>query len=227
MGEKYNRRAVMKRLYIVVEGATEEAFVKTVLLPYFVSCAIYDVTPIKIATSKSQKGGFVNYLHLKNLLIPLLKSQGDDIVVTTFVDFFRIPTNMPQYDQCMSAQSNKERVIELERCLYKDIDDRRFVPYIQLHEFEALLFSSNDGFKKYFTEEQAEKTLIIVDDFDNPEDINSSPEKAPSKRILAIKYNYNKPLESNLIALEIGINKILERCPRFASWVSDLIDRCR
>ena len=27
--------------------------------------------------------------------------------------------------------------------------------------------------------------------FDNPEEINSSPEKAPSKRILEIKDNYN------------------------------------
>ena len=216
----------MKRLFIVVEGPTEEDFVKTILRPYFASYAIYDVTPIKIATSKNQKGGFVNYAHLENMLFPLLKSQGDDVIVTTFVDFFRIPTNMPQYAQCMCAQSNKERVVELERCLGEQIKDRRFVPYIQLHEFEALLFSSNKGFESYFTEEQAIKTSQIVDEFDNPEDINSRPELAPSKRILDIKYNYNKPIEGNLIALEVGINKMLERCPRFASWVSNLIDKC-
>ena len=87
--------------------------------------------------------------------------------------------------------------------------------------------SSNDGFKAYFTEEQAEKALLIVDGFDNPEDINSSPEKAPSKRILEIKNNYNKPLEGNLIADKVGINRIIERCPRFASWIKDLIDRCK
>ncbi|MBQ5925856.1 MAG: DUF4276 family protein [Paludibacteraceae bacterium] len=217
----------MKRLYIVVEGATEEGFVKTMLQPYFASCGVYAVYPILIHTSKLGRGGFVSYNHLENTVRPLLKSQGDDVIVTTFVDFFRIPTNMPQYAQCMCAQSNKERIVELERCLGEDINDRRFVPYIQLHEFEALLFSSNDGFKMYFTDEQAERTSMIVEDFDNPEDINSSPEMAPSKRILKIKDNYNKPLEGNLIALEIGINKILERCPRFASWVNDLIDRCK
>ncbi len=217
----------MKRLYIVVEGPTEEGFVKTILRPYFASCGVYAVYPILIHTSKLGRGGFVNYGHLENTVRPLLKSQGDDVIVTTFVDFFRIPTNMPQYAQCMCAQSNKERVVELERCLGEQIKDRRFVPYIQLHEFEALLFSSNDGFKAYFTDEQAERTSMIVEDFDNPEDINSSPEAAPSKRILEIKDNYNKPLEGNLIALEVGINKILERCPRFASWVNDLIDRCK
>ena len=31
----------------------------------------------------------------------------------------------------------------------------------------------------------------------------------------AIKPDYNKVLEGNLIAMEIGINVILERCPRF------------
>ncbi len=217
----------MKRLYIVVERATEEGFVKTMLQPYFASCGVYAVYPILIHTSKLGRGGFVSYNHLENTVRPLLKSQGDDVIVTTFVDFFRIPTNMPQYAQCMSAQSNKERIVELERCLGEDINDRRFVPYIQLHEFEALLFSSNDGFKMYFTDDQAERTSMIVEDFDNPEDINSRPELAPSKRILEIKDNYNKPLEGNLIALEIGINKILERCPRFASWVNDLIDRCK
>ena len=39
-----------------------------------------------------------------------------------------------------------------------------------------------------------------------PEDINSTPSGAPSKRLAAIKPDYNKVLEGNLIAMEIGIN---------------------
>ncbi len=217
----------MKRLFIVVEGQTEEEFVRTMLRPYLFSCKIYDVNPILIRTSKSGRGGFVNYDHLKNTVTPLLKSQGDDIIVTTFVDYFRIPHNTPRYEQCMQAGCNKDKVAALERCIGEDINDRRFVPYIQLHEFEALLFSNNDGFEEFFTKKQAEQTAVIVETFETPEDINTHPQYAPSKRILGIKEDYSKPIDGNLIAEKIGIYTILKRCPRFAAWVNDLIQKCK
>ena len=70
-------------------------------------------------------------------------------------------------------------------------------------------------------------TDVIVKEFNNPEDINTRPQYAPSKRILTIKENYNKPLEGNLIALEIGINEMLKRCTRFSIWVNRLIQECK
>lgn len=216
----------MKRLFIVVEGQTEDEFVRTMLRPYLSVQGIYDVTPILIRTSKSGKGGFVNYDHLKNTVAALLKSQGADVVVTTFVDYFRMPNNTPKYDQCMQAGSSRDKVDALERCIEDDINDRRFVPYIQLHEFEALLFSNNQGFEEFFTKEQAEQTAVIVEAYANPEDINTHPQSAPSKRILAIKEDYNKPIDGNLIALKVGMNTILEHCPRFATWVKYLVQKC-
>ena len=216
----------MKRVFIVVEGQTEEEFVRTILYPYFLAREIYDVTPILIHTSKTGRGGFVNYIHLKNTILALLKTQGADVLVTTFVDFFRMPNNTPQYEQCMLAASNKERVVRLEQCVGEDIADRRFVPYIQLHEFEALLFSNNKGFEAYFTVEQAKQTGAIVEAYKNPEEINTHPQYAPSKRILGIKENYNKPIEGILIALDVGVDTMLKRCPRFAAWMDDIVQRC-
>lgn len=110
--------------------------------------------------------------------------------------------------------------------MYEEIGDCRFVPYIQLHEFEALLFSSNAGFRYYFSAEEADKTLDIIQAFENPEAINSSPQGAPSKRLIAIKPDYDKVMEGNLIALEIGLEAILEKCPRFRTWTDKLIERC-
>lgn len=217
----------MKRLYIVVEGHAEQEFVNEILRPYLNSFGLYEVTPVLIHTSKTGKGGFVNYDHLNNTVVPLLRTKGNDIVVTTFVDYFRIPTNTPHYEECIKLGSNKDIVVKLEQCIDENINDRRFFSYIQLHEFEALLFSNNNGFKEYFTEEQAKLTNAIVNEFDNPEDINTRPQHAPSKRILSIKENYNKPIEGNLIALEIGINTMLERCPRFAAWVNELVQKCK
>ena len=125
----------------------------------------------------------------------------------------------------MKKPDKIEQIQSLEAAINEAIDDRRFFSYIQLHEFEDLLFSSNKGFEYYFSEELAAKTASIISSYDTPEDINTSPEGAPSKRLLAIKSDYNKVLEGNLIALEIGIKSILEKCPRFAEWIKTIIEK--
>ena len=82
------------------------------------------------------------------------------------------------------------------------------------------------GFKIQEIADERKKTNAIVRAYANPEDINSSPDKAPSKRLLAIHANYDKILEGNLIALCVGIDTILNRCPRFKNWIEKLIAAC-
>lgn len=217
----------MKRVYIVVEGQTEQEFVNSMIAPYFSNLAIYSVTPVLIRTSRSGRGGMINYQHLQNTVRMLLQSSQTDFVVTTFIDFFRIPDTMPQYYECMAKPDDIQRIKALEEAMNENISDCRFFSYIQLHEFEALLFSDNKGFESYFAGNEAEQTSAIIATYKNPEDINSSPEGAPSKRLLSIKPDYNKVLEGNLIALEIGINVILEKCPRFAEWINAIVEKCK
>lgn len=217
----------MSRIFVVVEGQTEEAFVKEVLLPYLNDYGVYNVTPIVIHTNtKHYKGGFVNYAHLRNDIISLLKSEGNDAFVTTFVDFFRIPNTIPHHDEISNRGTHIEQIEMMQKAIDEDIDDRRFFSYIQLHEFEALLFSSNKGFEKWM-EEKKEQTDDIVKKFPNPEDINTSTNGAPSKRLLAIQPNYDKVMQGNLIALEVGIRQMLYKCPRFSQWVDMLIARAK
>lgn len=214
-----------KRLYIVVEGQSEEEFVKSMLAPFLQSHCIY-AYPIIIRTSKGHKGGFVNYDHLKNDVLRLLKSQGDDVVVTTFIDFFRCP-ELPEQKSWIGITDHSERADEMQRAISRDICDHRFHPYIQLHEFEALLFSSEIGFIKYFEKSKALKIQEIITSYNNPEEINSSPEGAPSKRLLRIIPEYDKVMYGNIIALEIGLQAILDKCPRFNRWVNEIITFCR
>ncbi len=216
----------MKRLYIIVEGQTEQEFVNTMIAPYMQQYGIYSVTPVLIHTSKTGRGGFVNYTHLKRDVLKLLSSKQDDFIVSTFVDYFRIP-EIPQKDRWIRKATHIEQVLEMEKCIAEDINDVRFIPYIQLHEFEALLFSSNKGFEAFFSEDDAQKTQIIIQQFANPEDINSTPESAPSKRITAINNNYDKIIDGNLIALEIGMDKILAKCPHFKEWINKLMNVCK
>lgn len=127
----------------------------------------------------------------------------------------------------MRIADKQQQIQALEAAVDKVISVNRFFSYIQLHEFEALLFSSDKGFEYYFPDDLAKETATTISSYDNPENINTSPEEAPSKRLLAIKPNYNKVLEGNLIALEIGIKSILEKCPKFAEWINRIVESCK
>ena len=132
---------------------------------------------------------------------------------------------MPHYGDSMKKSDKIEQIKSLEEAINVAIGDRRFFSYIQLHEFEALLFSSNKGFEYYFRKNSQKRQLPSFRL--TTEDINTSPKGAPSKRLLAIKSDYNKVLEGNLIALEIGIKSILEKCPRFAGWINSIVEKCK
>jgi len=215
----------MKRLVIIVEGKTEQEFVGTTMSPFLAENGIYDVRAIPIHTSKNQRGGFVNYQHLRNDITRSLQSAKNDFVVTTFVDFFRIP-DVPGKDKWHNISNDAEKVEMMQQCIDLDIADRRFFSYIQLHEFEALLFSDNKGFEKYMPNDVSERTKTIIDKYANPEDINSGADTAPSKRLLKIYPQYNKVLDGNIITLEIGIDKIINKCPRFKKWIERIIEEC-
>lgn len=218
----------MRRLLIVAEGQTEQEFIIRILRPYMASQGVSNVVPILIRTSKKGRGGLFNYDHLRDTIKGLLsESRNKTSVVTTLIDFFRIPSNMPGYHEAMLLKNDLARVNALQKALGEDIYDKRFIPYIQLHEFEALLFSSNAGFEAYYDEEIASATKKIIDIYENPEDINSGSETAPSKRLMALIPDYRKVLEGNLIALEVGIRSMLDKCPRFATWVAELVLICK
>ena len=56
-----------------------------------------------------------------------------------------------------------------------------------------------------------------------PELINNSPEAAPSKRLIAAIPDYNKVVVGICVAMDIGLEKIREKCPLFNEWVERLM----
>lgn len=215
-----------RRLIIIVEGQTEEEFVKRILAPWLLHFGIHSVSPIKIATSKIQKGGFVNYAHLKNDTRKYLKNEAD-IFVTTFVDFFRVPVSVPGYLACQQKNQQVDAKIDcLQAAIDADINDPRFQAYIQKHEFEALMFAGAAAFE--LQSEAIQNAVAAVPyAFVLPEEINSTPTGAPSKRLESIFENAREKYEKGADAIDMaeltGMEKILEKCPRFQQWVSRLI----
>ena len=230
MGKERAWGAAMIRLHVTAEGQTEQRFVKEVLCLHLghhnvVASARCVLTSKDNRKAKEYRGGLVHYEKAKKDIQNWLKEdKSADCRFTTMFDLYALPENFPGYAEAMKQADKYERVTLLEQALKGDIGDTRFIPYIQLHEFEALLFCSNKGFEYYYDITIYNKTKEIVDSFANPEDINSSPQTAPSKRLLSIKPDYDKVIEGNLIVMEVGINSILEKCPRFKAWVKKLCE---
>lgn len=219
---------MIRAIYIICEGQTEEEFVNSILRPYFNSHHIYDVRPILMTTSKGHKGGDVKYERLKFNIDKLLKRE-TDVLVTTFIDFFRLKNDFPRFTEAQKIENKIQRVEFLEDALSAAINNTRFIPYIQLHEFEGLLFASKDGFESLPDVESSnlKKLLQAVEEKVNPEELNDGALTAPSKRLeqLIPGFDKNKPFYGGLIAEINTIHAILDRCIRFKSWVEKLIEK--
>lgn len=208
----------MKRLVFIVEGNTEVNFVYQHIIPYLLGKGFNNTMQAQtILTNpkKYKKGGVLNYEYLKND-INRTRAQGN-VLVTSLIDFYALPTSFPNFS------NDKNRIGEIERGMHEDLDNTAdFIPYIQLHEVESLMFSDTKGFEFVVDEDYELQSLKeIIAEYSNPEDINNSYETAPSKRMEKI-FGYDKGADGELIFNKIGIESILEKCPRFAEWIGKI-----
>ena len=216
----------MKRLLFIVEGETEEAFVNTILRPYFQNCGLYN--PVQCFKIKHTQGGMHKYSHVRSDVLKTIYEH--DVIVTTMFDLYALPHSFPCYDEALSIANHHERVTFLETKMREDIElsqGRQFpnyIPYVQLHEFEALVFSSATGFEALFEENEMDYRGIceVIEQFPNPEDINDSPETAPSKRMQKLIQGYNKVAYGISLIEYIGIDAVLRKCPHFRGWIETL-----
>ncbi len=218
----------MKNIIALVEGQTEEVFIKKLLSPYLCDYGII-IKPTILNTKiikggNNFKGGINNYNQVKRDLDKLIKDKS--IYITTFFDYYGLPTDFPGFYSKKDIPDPYDKVRHIENEFRENIHSERFIPHIQLHEFEALLFSDVSGFEKYFKDDiPAMKGLRdIVKKFSNPELINDDPETAPSKRIKSLIKTYSKPIMGLGISSQIGINKIIQKCEHFSNWIEKLKD---
>ncbi|MCG7502759.1 DUF4276 family protein [Tenacibaculum sp. Mcav3-52] len=211
----------MKRLVFIVEGDTEVIFINGVVIPYLYKLGFKNpMNSQTIITNRKQhkKGGVINYEYLKNDINRVL-AQGN-VIITTFIDFFRLPTNFPNFT------TNSKLIHEIEEGISIDFkSNKNLIPYIQKHELEALMFTKKDGFELIIDEED-KLTLIenIIEEYPNPEDINGNPQNAPSKRLEKI-FKYDKVADSEMIFGMLDIQSMIEKCPRFNNWTNSIINK--
>lgn len=215
-----------KKVLVLLEGQTEEGFVKRVLGPYLVSKEIF-LLPTIIKTKKEirgpdHKGGVNSYQQVKRDLAPLLNDTSADIV-TTMIDYYALPTNFPGYDLRPNG-SCFERVEFMETEFANDINNTKFIPYLQLHEFETLIFACADKLPIAFIDVASKiaQVTAINDAHNSPEEINENPNTTPSKRLKIIFSEYQKTFHSQLILSQTNIEDIRSKCAHFNSWLVKL-----
>ena len=217
----------MIRVRIVCEGQTEETFVKELLAQHFNRLHIF-VQPALIGRPGKKGGGIT----ASKLILDCREHLRDKTVYcTTFFDFYGLPGDFPG-----KAEAEKQRdIAEKARCVQTRLAEQlqaqlgdgtsmdRFIPYVQMYEYEGLLFSDPARFAQGIDHPAlAPKFQEIRREFTTPEDINDSPNTAPSRRVIKLIPGYEKPLLGTLAALEIGLETIRRECRLFDDWIKRL-----
>lgn len=198
----------MIRLGVVVEGQTEVEFVWSVLADHLRGRGV-EPTPIGL-------DGHVNVQRLVAIMVTAYRSFD---AVTSLVDFYgfrgkgevtvdRLEEQITRQVQSRTGQRNEPKEV---------------IPYVQKHEFEALLFTDVTAFSAINApSEVIDRLRTIRSGFATPEDIDDSPLTAPSKRIAALVPDYDKVVGGNVVALEVGLPAMRAACPRFNAWLTRL-----
>lgn len=223
----------MTRLLVSVEGETEELFVYQVLAPHLYARGYTSVVASLMGTaiSRDNRGGVKAWGDvLKDIVNKLRGDRG--LIVSTMVDYYGMPRDWPGRAVVPPSGATPSQIAdpieqgmldEVVREMGSGFDASRFVPYVMMHEFEAMLFSDCNGLAVGIGRPAlAWRLQAVRDEFDTPEGIDDSPDSAPSKRIEGLIGRYQKSYLGTAAALAIGLEAIRGECPHFAGWVERL-----
>lgn len=207
----------MIRVGIVCEGQTEVEFVKSCITPHLMGHNVNAYPTIIRAPSGGHRGGRVTVERLARFLSHEYRAADR---LTTLVDFYGF-----QNAGGRTRQELEQAILDAATCFCNLIDPRFVRPYVQMHEFEGLLFSDVEQFQFVldgWDDAVREKLVGIRAQFATPEDINNGARTAPSKRILAAlpKGTYSKTEHGPLIAEAIGLAAIRQQCHQFDAWMT-------
>ncbi len=205
-------------IHLIVEGQTEQDFVRKILQPEFAHKEIY-----LTASTLGKIGGNVKFEKLKRDLALVQKS----CYISTMFDFFRIDSQWPGMDKINALKQSKTQLQPeakakiLEDATAQKIAQERFIPHIQMHEFETLLFSEPCAWRAFSTS-AVDHIQDIVKQYPDPEAINDGGETAPSKRITNKFSGYSKRIHGINIAKQIGLAAMRKKCSHFNQWLTQL-----
>lgn len=216
----------MVRVHVFVEGQTEKMFVQSILVPYLARNEIY-LFPRQLGKPR-HKRGICEYRLARRDILATLKQETHTFCTTMF-DYYGMPNSWPQREAARRCPF-PQKSVAVEGAILADIagelsegfDCSRLIPYVQMHEFEALLFSDPKTLADGLDLSDESEVQRIRAAFASPEEINDSEQTAPSKRIMALYAGYSKVTDGILIAQKIGLDAMRAECPHFNEWLQKL-----
>lgn len=219
-------------IYILVEGRTEQTFIRDILAPELADRRIY-LYPALIG-KPGHKGGNIKFEIARNDIGSFLKQRTNSIISTMF-DYSRIDSQWPGKTQVINKQQsgkvlpavNKAEIIESATKseiakIFPGLDvAKRFIPYIEMHEFEALLFSDAKILASQL-EIDLQEIHKILHTCGVPEEINDNPSRSPAKLLEGLSKGYRKVAFGKTISEAIGISTIRAQCAHFNQWLETL-----
>ena len=221
----------MVRLYLFAEGLAEQTFADSVLKPHLAFHEVYMHKPVLIANSHKKKtthrGGGGNFAAMqKDIRRFLSQDHGCDVFFTSMIDLYALHKGFPGADESQKFLAEPyRRVHELEQSWANETNDHRFIPHIQLHEYEAYLFANISILSNYYPDkERAIAKLAKLHESTEPELIDDGSDTAPSKRIVKHmpRYASDKATVGVQAAERIGLATIRCKCPHFSQWLKSL-----
>lgn len=223
----------VRRLIVAVEGPTEDNFVRRILRPHLWSYGIAVSSTIvgkaKAAArgnkGKGARGGGCYSDWERDIRNCLKDNPSRDFRLTTLFDLYGLPNDFPDRDRIASDCSQADRCDRLEQAMASRIDDWRFIPYLQLHEFEALVIACLPDLEAlYDAPDQLAGLARLQAEVASqaPEEINDSTETAPSKRLNRLIPGYSKIQHGPDVIERAGLTHVRSRCPRFDNWLTRL-----
>ena len=225
-------------LHVLCEGQTELRFASKVLSTYLIVRNIIVLPQLLITNrKKNERGGILSYQQARRDLSFMIRGAKDnDQVVhyfTTMFDLYALPGDFPGFAEA-SELKGYNRVVKIEEAFGKDVNFYKFIPYIQLHEFEALVLCDIDGLADSYPNAAAKlaelKKEVTIQYGNNVEMVDNSVETAPSKRIIKAlegEYHYDKPKSGTEITDKIGVDVLRSKCQHFNDWLTTIEKTCK
>jgi len=221
----------MNDLVAIVEGETEQTFVRDQLAAHL---ALHRTNAWAVLPGRHRRhGGIREWEVARQDIVRTLKERR---YCSTMVDYYALPNTWPGRD-ISTALPWSERAayvesqvhLEISKKMGESFDPQFFVPYVQLHEFEALVFADIEELTSVVAPLSKDSASSIVRKFErvldeagHPEAINDGYETCPSRRITSVVKAYNKRAHGPIVTKRIGLNALREKCNHFASWLDRL-----
>ena len=221
----------MHRVLAVVEGFTERTIVEQTFAPYVGARGLS--LHAKVIGKPGHKGGIRSFEAVRKEILALLRQERNSHV-STFFDYYGLPENWPGVREAKGKKAREIAAIvetamrsEVQRKMDASDDPSRFVPYVQMHEVEALLCSDPKVMANVFERPDLEAPLIqVLDECGECEEIDDHEATAPSKRIEKLFPTYRKGsgirAHAPLIVRRIGVDRLRQACPHFNEWMTKL-----